>query len=142
MNQLKRKEAPAKGAPVFPSSRQKTSAASKRRGNSDHLNGPWGWFTTVLAEAKVENHTWHCNRHTFASRLVMAGVGLRQVGELLGHGTPQLVWRYSHLAPDHHAAAVELLVTPGAQIGLVTKSATDHKMPETEGNGMASNIAK
>jgi len=101
-----------------------------------------GWFTTVLAEAKVENHTWHCNRHTFASRLVMAGVGLRQVGELLGHGTPQLVWRYSHLAPDHQVAAVELLVTPGAQIGLVTKSATDHKMPETEGNGMASNIAK
>ena len=28
--------------------------------------------------ARLEGYTWHCNRHTFASRFVMAGVDLRR----------------------------------------------------------------
>jgi len=48
--------------------------------------------------------------HTFASRLVMAGVDLRTVAELLGHRTLQMVMRYSHLAPEHQASAVDHLV--------------------------------
>jgi site-specific recombinase XerD len=43
------------------------------------------WFNSVVESARVTDYTWHCNRHTFASRLVMAGVPLRTVGELLGH---------------------------------------------------------
>jgi Phage integrase family len=66
----------------------------------------------ALEEAKIEQYSWHCNRHTFASRLVMAGVDLRTVAELLGHRTLQMVMRYSHLAPEHQAAAVDRLV-PG-----------------------------
>jgi hypothetical protein len=31
----------------------------------------------------------------------MAGVPLRTVGELLGHRSPAMTWRYSHLAPSH-----------------------------------------
>lgn len=31
------------------------------------------WFNEALAEAKIKDDSWHCNRHTFASRLVMAG---------------------------------------------------------------------
>lgn len=44
-----------------------------------------GWFKSALADAGVEDYTWRCNRHTFASRIVMAGVDIRTVGELLGH---------------------------------------------------------
>jgi len=41
------------------------------------LQGSRGWFNTALKEAKILGYTWHCNRHTFASRLVMAGVDIR-----------------------------------------------------------------
>jgi hypothetical protein len=41
----------------------------------------------------------------------MAGVDLRTVAELLGHRTLQMVMRYSHLAPEHQASAVDRLVS-------------------------------
>jgi len=63
-----------------------------------------------LAEAKAANCSWHCNRHTFASRLVMAGVELRTVAELIGHSSIQMTVRYAHLAPQHNRAAVDRLV--------------------------------
>jgi integrase len=90
--------------PVFPSLR-----------GSETLQGSRGWFPTALEEAKIEGYSWHCNRHTFASRLVMAGVDLRTVAELLGHRTLQMVMRYSHLAPAHQASAVDRLVSAGKQ---------------------------
>jgi hypothetical protein len=40
--------------------------------------------STAREEARIEGSIWHCNRHTFASRLVMAGVDLRTVADLLG----------------------------------------------------------
>jgi hypothetical protein len=40
----------------------------------------------------------------------MAGMDLRTVAELLGHRTLQMVLRYSHLAPEHQAFAVDGLV--------------------------------
>jgi hypothetical protein len=53
------------------------------------------------------NYMWHCNRHTFASRLVMAVVDLRTVGELLGCRTAQMTQRYAHLCVNHKQTAVE-----------------------------------
>jgi integrase len=75
------------------------------------LQGSRGWFPTALEKAGIEDFTWHCLRHTFASRLAMASVDLRTIAELLGHRTLQMVMRYSHLAPEHQANAVERLVT-------------------------------
>jgi site-specific recombinase XerD len=49
--------------------------------------GTRDWAASALEEPTVEGCTRHCNRHTFASRLVMAGVDLRTVAELLGHKT-------------------------------------------------------
>jgi integrase len=88
-----------------------------------------GWFPSALEEAKIEGYTWHCNRHTFASRLVMAGVDLRTVAELLGHRTLQMVMRYSHLAPEHQASAVERLVEAGNRRD--TKSDTKRSAAKT-----------
>jgi len=73
---------------------------------------PRRWFEPVLADAKILNFSWHCLRHTFASRLVMAGVDIRTVQELLGHKTIGMTVRYSHLAPKHTLAAVERLDAP------------------------------
>jgi site-specific recombinase XerD len=62
--------------------------------------------------SRLEGYTWHCNRHTFASRLVMAGVDLRSIQQLGGWRTLTMVQRYSHLAPTHLQEAVERLVAP------------------------------
>jgi len=50
-----------------------------------------------------------CSSDTFASRLVMAGVGLRTVQELWGHKTIQMTCCYAHLGPQHRLAAVQRL---------------------------------
>jgi integrase len=64
----------------------------------------------------LDGVTWHSCRHTFASRLVMAGVDLRTVQELGGWRTLALVTRYAHMQPNHLRAAVECLVQPGARL--------------------------
>jgi site-specific recombinase XerD len=66
----------------------------------------------------LEGYTWHGNRHTFASRLVMAGVDLRTVQQLGGWQSLAMVQRYSHLAPDHLRAAVERLVSSSDRMAL------------------------
>lgn len=64
--------------------------------------------------SRLDGYTWHSNRHTFASRLVMAGVDLRTIQELGGWKTLSMVERYSHLAPSHLQAAVDRLVPQSA----------------------------
>lgn len=68
------------------------------------------WLAQACATAKVDNFRWHDLRHTFASRLVMAGVDLRSVQELLGHRSIVTTQRYAHLSPDHQKANVQKLV--------------------------------
>ncbi|HXI42393.1 MAG TPA: site-specific integrase [Bryobacteraceae bacterium] len=71
------------------------------------------WLEDCIVWAKIQNFTWHDLRHTFASRLVMAGVDIRTVQELMGHKSILMTMRYAHLAPSHTKAAVEKIV-PGA----------------------------
>lgn len=64
----------------------------------------------VAKAAKLDGFTFHDLRHTFASKLVQAGVDLNTTRELLGHADIKMTLRYSHLAPEHRAAAVAKLV--------------------------------
>jgi len=75
---------------------------------------PRAWFELVMEEAVKKNAslhdvTWHIFRHTYISRLVMAGVDLRTVQELAGHKDIKMTVRYAHLAPAHKLAAVDKL---------------------------------
>lgn len=63
----------------------------------------------ALRRAGIKNFRWHDLRHTFCSRLVMAGVDLRTVQELAGHKTITVTMRYAHLSPAHQRAAVMAL---------------------------------
>jgi len=67
-------------------------------------------FPAWVREAKLPGAvTLHTLRHTFASRLVMAGVDLLTVKDLGGWGDLTMVQRYAHLAPAHRREAVEAL---------------------------------
>jgi integrase len=70
---------------------------------------PAKWFGKALRAAKIENFHWHDLRHSFASRLAMAGVPMRHIAELMGHSEIQTTMRYAHLQPGHLAEAVERL---------------------------------
>jgi site-specific recombinase XerD len=96
------------GEPVFTAAYRTTARALERA---------VGAAQASLAAAgkdasRLQGYTWHGNRHSFASPLVMAGVDLRTVQELGGWPTLSMFQRYAHLAPERLAAAVERLVAP------------------------------
>ena len=78
----------------------------------------------------LEGYVWHGNRHTFASRLVMAGVDLRMVQELGGWRSLAMVQKYAHLAPEHRLAAVEALVRVPELSRNLTEASQANSRPE------------
>jgi integrase len=92
--------------------------------HGEPLKGYKHWFSPAIRKAGIRDFTWYCLRHSFASRLVMAGVDLRTVADLMGHKTIQMTMRYAHLAPAHKLAAVERIVGSWAQ-GEATGTRTD-----------------
>jgi site-specific recombinase XerD len=98
-----------------------------RNAEGGALTGPRYWFEPAVRNAKIRSFSWHCLRHTFASRLVMAGVDLHTVQELMGHKSIQMTVRYSHLTPKHTLAAVEKLSGVATVIPTDTKTITEPK---------------
>jgi site-specific recombinase XerD len=91
-----------KGVYVFPN---ETGQSALNANN--FINRVWN---PARKRATLEDLHWHDLRHTFASRLIMAGVDLRTVQELMGHKTITMTLRYSHLSPTHQREAVQRLL--------------------------------
>jgi integrase len=99
------------------------------------------WFTKAVSRARhvlaelghhtdaeaLDGFTWHGLRHTFASRLAMAGVDLLTLKDLGGWKTLAMVTRYAHLMPGRLREWVERLVVaplPSSEIAGATSTAT------------------
>jgi integrase len=63
----------------------------------------------AMSSANLSDFHFHDLRHTFASRLVMAGVDLAILRELLGYADFTMTLRYAHLHPSRLKAAVAIL---------------------------------
>ena len=76
-------------------------------------------FIQARKKAGLGDFRFHDLRHTFATRLVQAGIDLYKVQKLLGHKTPQMTQRYSHHYPESLRDGVEALdyVTITSQSG-------------------------
>jgi len=61
------------------------------------------------AEITGDDAVIHTIRHTCASRLVQAGVGIQVVQQWLGHKSLTMTLRYAHLAPHNILHAVSVL---------------------------------
>lgn len=81
--------------------------ASKINGGKlDNINKSWNG---LIEDAQITSFRFHDLRHTFASKLAMAGVDLYVIKELLGHQSYQMTQRYAHLSQSHLSDAVALL---------------------------------
>ena len=85
---------------------------------------PHSW-EHFLKKANIVDFHWHDFRHTFASRLVMAGANLLEVKKLLGHHDLKMTERYAHLSPEYLKQTIQLLPIQGR-----TDTRTDTKAIE------------
>jgi len=117
--------------------RQAVEILHEQSNGSDYViphNGKGGkkywarWIAKTAAQAGVLDVSMHTLRHTFASRLVMAGVNLKRVQEYMGHATIAMTMRYAHLLPERGQADIERLVAPAAVAPAATAAQADAKI--------------
>jgi integrase len=66
-------------------------------------------FNAACRRAGIEGLRFHDLRHTFASRLVAAGIDIETVRSLLGHSDIKMTMRYTHSSSERKREAVEVL---------------------------------
>ena len=79
--------------------------------------GGWSWCKDVVQKqmrvacqrAGIEGVTPHTLRHTTASRLAQAGLGMLQLQQFMGHSNLNTTQRYAHLAPNWGDSVISLL---------------------------------
>lgn len=83
-------------------------------------------FTTAwrnaLNRTEIRNFRFYDLRHTFGSRLGMAGVDIKTIQELMGHKDIKMTMRYSHPTPEHKRRAVEILDSSHTSFHTSTKN--------------------
>jgi site-specific recombinase XerD len=84
-------------------------------------------FEHAVQRAGLIDFKFHDLRHTFASRLVMAGADLPTVKELLGHKSIAMTLRYTHLSIGHKQCAVRALEQFGGKVPAIFTTVRKHR---------------
>ena len=85
--------------------RSKSEWVFVKKDRASGLGGNNTAFMAACGRAKLSGVTPHVLRHTFASRLAMAGTDLRTIQELGGWRSITMVERYAHLSDEPKRAA-------------------------------------
>jgi len=90
--------------PLFGISAELMANRIKDKPSQSPALDPWSyqaisdWFEEALEEAKIEDFTFHCLRHTFASHMLGKGVPIYKVSKILGHSSVKVTEdHYGHL---------------------------------------------
>lgn len=85
-----------------------------RPGSNEPVSGSawYGRLRFSYARAQIDGANFHSLRHTFASRLVAAGVNIKVVQTLMGHADLTTTLRYVHLYRGDTQKAVDRLELP------------------------------
>jgi integrase len=75
-----------------------------------------GAFNGAVARAGITDFTFHDLRHTYGSHLGMNSTNPKAMMQLMGHKTPSMNMRYTHLSVEYNRAAVQKLPQFGAGI--------------------------
>lgn len=85
-------------------------------------------YRKAVARAGLTPLRWHDLRHTFASWAVQSGVTLHDLMQLGGWKSYAMVLRYSHLSPDHLAAAsAKIAAYKGSKRARIGHNAKDQR---------------
>lgn len=79
-------------------------------------------FCSALKKNGIQDFRFHDLRHTFATRLVQAGIDLYKVQRLLGHKSPIMTQRYAHHYPESLRDGVEILDKRENFVTILTQS--------------------
>ena len=91
-------------------------------------------YLPTVKKLGLEGVTWHTLRHTFASRLAMAGVSAVTIAAALRHSDLSLVKRYAHHDPTYLTDEIEKASTFGKNDALSRRAknvANEGEMPVT-----------
>ena len=72
-------------------------------------SSPKHFWLASLDAANIKDYVWHCNRHTFCTRLTEKGVHLKVIQKLAGHKTIAMTARYAKATDETLRQAVALL---------------------------------
>jgi len=79
------------------------------------LINPWGFAKMVRRATGISRFHAHQMRHTYACRMLEAGVSLAAVQQLLGHSTVVMTQRYARISDESVKREVERAVANGWQ---------------------------
>lgn len=86
----------------------------------DNVNTSW---RALLRKAGIVGLRWHDLRHTFGTRLAMAGVPLPTIQRLMGHASITTTQRYLHATADDARQAIAKLTASTSSIVQLSKEA-------------------
>jgi integrase len=99
-------------------------------GSADMLERVFARWKTQLDEPRLKPHVL---RHSYATALVRAGVGIHLVRDLMRHASLQMTSRYLHsLGPEKHAAASLVSLRPQRAAGSSGEAQPGQESPDAQ----------